>query len=500
MLDKTINDLSILVVEDDIDTLSLLDIFLNEKFGKVYTSTNSEDAISKFQENKIDIVISDINLPIKNGIDLSKEIRAIDKLTPIILVTAIDNKELILEALHVGVNHYLFKPVIYDEFSLLLEDISNKVLVRQKLEYKNTLLLDAVEHSSEIVAIVDKDLLFEYVNPKFEQLLGYRLKLIENTCLRDLISFQKHDEMFYKDLISYINLKKIYKGSVYLEAIDKAALLFDFTITPNIDENGIITNFIINGESIDEITEVKKELEEKTSLFLSKATNAATEDMIKKLSHHWRQPLGVISATLQNIQISFELNEINKNEITESIKQSLDKLQKLSDTIDFFYDKYQNENNKKDIHLDRFVKESFTFIQNYLLQSDVNFEFYLDGDEEIFICKKNVFELLTTIVDNANEEFEQTDQENKLIKVTTRLDQEYAYIEVFNNGRNINESIKHKIFEPYFSTKHVKSGSGLGLYISKEIAEKVCKGKLYFENKIDGVSFIIQLPKEQKES
>lgn len=496
MFNKTIKDLSILVVEDDLETLSLLDMFLKDKFKNVYTASSCEDGLLQFKQNTIDIVVSDIKLPSKSGIDLSKSIREIENSIPIILVTASDNKDLILEALHIGVNHYLFKPVVYDEFSVLLEDISNKLLSRKKLEYKNTLLFDAIEHSSEIVAIVDIDFSLEYINPKFEKLLGDNLNLLRTRSLEDIISTSQHDKKFYEDFISHISSKNLYKGNMYLQNIDGIDLLFDVTMTPNIDKDGTITNYILNGEFIKERLEIKQELKEKTTLHLAQATNRATDAMIKKLSHHWRQPLSVVSTTLQNIQIGFELDHINKEECLPLIYNSLEELNKLSQTIEFFYDKYQNEKDKSIIDFDTFVKESFEFIQEYILESDISIEFNLNVKQEIYICKKNLFEIIMTIIDNAIEEFEQTKQKNKIMKVYTKTDQDNVYIEIFNNGRLIDEKIKHRIFEPYFSTKHVKSGSGLGLYISKEIAIKICKGDLYFENKDDGVSFIIELPKK----
>ena len=66
-------------------------------------------------------------------------------------------------------------------------------------------------------------------------------------------------------------------------------------------------------------------------------------------------------------------------------------------------------------------------------------------------------------------------------------------IDIYDNGRAIDEKIIDKIFEPYFSTKKEKNGTGLGLYMSKIIIEKHHQGKLYVKNIREGVCFSIIL-------
>ena len=66
-------------------------------------------------------------------------------------------------------------------------------------------------------------------------------------------------------------------------------------------------------------------------------------------------------------------------------------------------------------------------------------------------------------------------------------------IEIYDNAGNIDEKIKDKIFDPYFSTKDEKTGTGLGMYMSKTIIEKHLNGELGFYNKGEGVVFYINL-------
>ena len=66
-------------------------------------------------------------------------------------------------------------------------------------------------------------------------------------------------------------------------------------------------------------------------------------------------------------------------------------------------------------------------------------------------------------------------------------------IDIYDNGGGIPDTMVNKIFDPYFSTKSTKNGTGLGLYMSKIIIEEQHKGKLYYKNINHGVSFSIEL-------
>lgn len=79
------------------------------------------------------------------------------------------------------------------------------------------------------------------------------------------------------------------------------------------------------------------------------------------------------------------------------------------------------------------------------------------------------------------------------------LDKDNIYCEIKDNGGGIKEEIIDKVFEPYFTTKE-GHGTGIGLYISKEIIHKHMKGSLKVKNIDKGVTFIISIPFKKEES
>jgi C4-dicarboxylate-specific signal transduction histidine kinase len=80
---------------------------------------------------------------------------------------------------------------------------------------------------------------------------------------------------------------------------------------------------------------------------------------------------------------------------------------------------------------------------------------------------------------------------NPYIKISTYKEDNNLVLEVCDNGGGVPEEIKAKIFDPYFSTKTQKDGTGLGLYMSKMIVKDLCGGKLSVSNGEDGAIFRI---------
>ena len=85
--------------------------------------------------------------------------------------------------------------------------------------------------------------------------------------------------------------------------------------------------------------------------------------------------------------------------------------------------------------------------------------------------------------------------QNPQIKISFFEDESSQNIFIEDNAKGIDEKIITNIFDPYFSTKSKKNGSGLGLYICKTILEKDDQGTIKVENKNDGVLFSIVIKK-----
>lgn len=141
-VENILENCNVLYVEDEGNTRESMARILKRFFKEVHTEENGQRGLDKFEEvkdtdSKIDVIITDINMPVMNGIDMIKHIRSIDNDIPIVLLTAHSEANYLLEAINLGVTQYVVKPV---NAMLLFENMQKAYLpIYQKhlLEQKN---------------------------------------------------------------------------------------------------------------------------------------------------------------------------------------------------------------------------------------------------------------------------------------------------------------------------------------------------------------------------
>jgi putative two-component system response regulator len=123
---------SVLVVEDDISYGNMLKEALEHYKFLVFLVFSSTSALDLIKKKRVDIVLSDINMPGINGINLTKRLREMYLDIPIVLMTGIHDLSLVSDALENGASDYLFKPIKSEVLPIVIE----RNLARRKLESK----------------------------------------------------------------------------------------------------------------------------------------------------------------------------------------------------------------------------------------------------------------------------------------------------------------------------------------------------------------------------
>ncbi len=126
---KKPQDFLIHIVEDDPQALKFMTDVVSKLGFQILESKDSQEVLEKLKDNSPDLFLMDIMLPQTSGLDLIKEIKKIDKHTntPIIMTTALDDKEYIKEAVAVGANAYVTKPIS-------LNRLRNKIFTLLEIE------------------------------------------------------------------------------------------------------------------------------------------------------------------------------------------------------------------------------------------------------------------------------------------------------------------------------------------------------------------------------
>jgi len=108
---NNLKNITVLFVEDEENIRKALKSAIGDEFKEFMLARDGSDGLKKFQKYKPDIVVTDILMPIMDGLEMSKEIKAISRDTPIVVLSAFDEKERLLQAIDIGIDKYLIKPI-----------------------------------------------------------------------------------------------------------------------------------------------------------------------------------------------------------------------------------------------------------------------------------------------------------------------------------------------------------------------------------------------------
>ena len=163
---KYTKKLSVLYVEDEVILLEETASFLKDFFYKVDTAKNGLVAFNKYNEyhdresKYYDLVITDINMPVMDGMDLIRDIYSINKIQPIIVVSAYSESSKLIQMIQAGVNNFLMKPINPEEFLQMLYKISRDIVNEMEISKYRADLEDLNKNLEEKVADLSEEVLY----------------------------------------------------------------------------------------------------------------------------------------------------------------------------------------------------------------------------------------------------------------------------------------------------------------------------------------------------
>lgn len=143
---------SILFAEDDTTVLENIGYMLKAYFKAAYLAKNGEEAFDLYRQHKPDIILTDIRMPVMDGIALVKAVRKHDALTPIIMITAFSDEKTLLEAVRLYLEDYLVKPVSHAGLIETLSGCIRKLLANQPEAYN---FCESLRYSFVQKALID---------------------------------------------------------------------------------------------------------------------------------------------------------------------------------------------------------------------------------------------------------------------------------------------------------------------------------------------------------
>ncbi len=244
----------------------------------------------------------------------------------------------------------------------------------------------------------------------------------------------------------------------------------------------------------------KKEIKEhitnnskQQDIISQQAKMAAMGEMISNIAHQWRQPLSTITTASTGMCVQKELGILNDKHFFEGIESINQSAQHLSHTIDDFRNFFHSSKEHVEFKLNRLFEKTLTLLEAQFKNRDIRI---VKNIEEVTLknLENEFIQVLMNLFNNARDELIKKERDQlKVILIDVYTKNSQVIIEIKDNAGGIPSHILPRIFEPYFTTKHKAQGTGIGLYMSKEIIEKHMYGSIEVKNEsfnYEGLEYI----------
>jgi len=301
----------------------------------------------------------------------------------------------------------------------------------------------------------------------------------------------------FRDMWDTISKGKTWNGEVKNLKKDGGYYWVYANIEPLFDRYGKIEGYVAIRLDITDSVHLEEELElskQKDKTLLHQSKLAQMGEMISMIAHQWRQPLTAISATTADLYIKNMLDQYNSDYYNEKLEKIDSLSQHLSNTIDDFRNFYKQDKEKTEILYCDIIKGAIDIIETTLQNKNIKLEIATNCKKKIYTYPNELRQVILNIIKNAEDVLLERKIENPAIYIKTYSDDTYSYLEISDNAGGIPKNIIDKIFDPYFSTKMKKDGTGLGLYMSQIIVRDHSNGDIIVTNGEDGAIFTLKIP------
>lgn len=269
--------------------------------------------------------------------------------------------------------------------------------------------------------------------------------------------------------------------------------------------SSLIVDFFQKETELEELNTTLKERVEaeveknkqKEQLIYQQSKQAAMGQMLNNIAHQWRQPLNAVSITVGKLEYASKKDILQKEDLDSSLQSIKSLVKQMSDTIDDFRNFFKPDKAKGYFSLLQCLKNSASVVSEAYESQNIKISIICDPQIECFGYERELMQVLLVCFGNSKDAIEENGvKEGKITVVGKQTPHGDVSITITDNGGGVKNEIIHDIFNPFFTTKEEGKGSGIGLYMSKQIIEQGMQGSIFAVNSTDGLSVTIEIPKE----
>ncbi len=494
---------SILLIDDDIQTLQWIRHALVNNGYQITTAENGETALKILRERgkEFDLVITNRGMEPVDGLKVLRTAKQMNPETMVMVLAGRDEGDLATVALEHGADAYLYKPPDLGQLLFKVSSCMDKLRLRRKglaLQTELHLFKNLVASQNEAIAVSDPDGRMLYVNPAHEKLFGRSLESARLRDCRDYYSEQsvkKHND----EILPVLQSRKFWEGIVEVFDAEKRRIPLWQWACGKYDEEGKI-------QYIFTLMHVIKQRKEEKKLYKVQQTQALGT-LAGGIAHEFNNILWIIMANAEMIADGLpEGNTAHKN--LQRVEKACTRGKDLVQQILSF--SRQGEHTPRPLNIMPIVKESLKFLRTSIPTTiDIQQNFTAES-ATILSDPSQLHQTLIHLCTNAADaigkkpgilEISVTDVEFGKDETALHVDLnagKYVRLSVKDTGIGMEPAVRERIFEPFFTTKGVGEGRGMGLAVVHGIV-KSCEGAIVVHSEPGkGSTFHVYFPKIQE--
>lgn len=321
-----------------------------------------------------------------------------------------------------------------------------------------------------------------YANKSFERITGYSAKDVIGKTPRILQGPKTNKEVLIRLKKTLAN-QEFFEGNTVNYKKDGTPYYVEWNITPILDENGKTQYFFCVQKDVTESIKYKEYLEQRVKEELAKVKEqelliqkqsqlAAMGEMIDAIAHQWLNPLTKMKLKIEMASIILEDEDIQDQELHKYINDSYNTTIHLEETLREFRGFFRPVKELEDICLNDVINQTLLLVKDELCSNQIDVECKNLESKIIKMIKNEFKHVLINLLMNSKDAFIQNNIENRKITIEGVDTKECLTLLIYDNAGGIPKNILDKVFDQHVTTKEKSGGTGIGLYMCKQIINK----------------------------
>ena len=373
----------------------------------------------------------------------------------------------------------------------IFQDIHEQKLIKDELKKEKEKAEQYLMVAEAILVAFDTEAKISLINRKGTQILGYEeQELIGKDWFKICLAPEDYEEVstvFRRLMAGEVQPFEYYENHIITKTGKKRYIAWHNSVTK--DEEGNITGTFSFGEDITErkLAELQIELQNRE---LQK-TNSELDRFVYSASHELRAPLASLLGLI-NIA-KYDERDYSKLILFDRMQKSIQGLDHFITDIIHYSRNSRLMLEHEIIDFEQLLIENIESLRFMKETEFIKIEHKVLGEYEFYSDKKRISILLRNFLSNAIKYYD-VSKKQPFIQIWVNIDQEGAHLEIKDNGIGISEEYLNKIFDMFYRATTHSSGSGLGLFIVKEIIDKMSGQIRVSSAEGEGTSFFIDIP------